>query len=44
VVLTRYDSCPCHYERRCRRATPCIEDIGLDEVLTAIERRVSQRG
>jgi lipopolysaccharide heptosyltransferase I len=40
VTLTRYDGCPCHYERRCRRATPCIDDIGLDEVLTAVERRL----
>jgi lipopolysaccharide heptosyltransferase I len=41
VTLSRYDGCPCHYERRCRRATPCIEDIGLDEVVAAVERRLA---
>jgi hypothetical protein len=40
VTLSRYDSCPCHYERRCRRATPCIEDISLGEVIAAVERRL----
>ena len=44
ITLTRYESCPCHYERRCRRATPCIEDISLDEVLAAVERRVATSG
>jgi len=40
ITLSRYDSCPCHYERRCRRATPCIEDISLDDVVAAVERRM----
>jgi heptosyltransferase I len=44
ITLTQYDSCPCHYERRCRRATPCIEEISLDDVVAAVERRVAARG
>jgi lipopolysaccharide heptosyltransferase I len=40
VAVSRYERCVCHYERRCRLSTPCIEDIGVDEVLAAVERRL----
>jgi lipopolysaccharide heptosyltransferase I len=43
ISITRFDRCVCHYERRCRRAQPCIDDIGVDEVLAAVERRVAAR-
>jgi heptosyltransferase-1 len=42
ITISRYDTCLCHYERRCRRATPCIDDISLDEVLAAVERRLAR--
>jgi len=41
ITISRYDTCPCHYERRCRKATPCIDDISLEEVLAAVERRLA---
>ena len=44
VTLSRNGECVCHYERRCRRARACIEDIGVDEVLAAVERRVGAHG
>jgi len=44
ITISRYDTCPCHYERRCRRAAPCIDDISLDDVLAAVERRIAARG
>jgi heptosyltransferase I len=44
IALSRVDACACVYERRCRRATPCIDDIGVDEVIAAIEQRVRGRG
>jgi lipopolysaccharide heptosyltransferase I len=44
VTLSRYDGCSCHYERQCRRDTPCIDDIAVDEVLAAVERRVATHG
>jgi len=44
VTVTRAATCACHYERRCRRASPCIEDISLDEVLSAVESRMSAGG
>ena len=44
VVLSRVDQCSCLYERRCRRATPCIEDISVAEVVQAAGRRLSAHG
>jgi ADP-heptose:LPS heptosyltransferase len=40
AVMSRADRCVCHYARRCRARGPCIEDIGLDEVAAAVERRL----
>ena len=43
ISLSRFDQCVCHYERRCRRARPCIDDISVDEVIAAVERRITSR-
>jgi heptosyltransferase-1 len=43
ISISRFDRCVCHYERRCRRTERCIDEIGLDEVLAAVERRVAAR-
>lgn len=43
ICISRFDRCVCHYERRCRRAQPCIDDISVDEVMAAVERRVAAR-
>jgi len=43
ISISRIDQCVCHYERRCRRAQPCIDDIGVDDVVAAVERRVAAR-
>jgi ADP-heptose:LPS heptosyltransferase len=44
ITISRAARCVCHYERRCRLQQPCIEDIGVDEVLSAVEYRVAARG
>jgi lipopolysaccharide heptosyltransferase I len=44
VTVSRAARCSCHYERKCRFAQPCIEDIGVDEVVSAVEHRVAARG
>ena len=44
VTLSRVDHCSCLYERRCRRATPCIDDISVAEVVQAAGRRLSAHG
>ena len=44
VTITRYDVCQCHYARQCRTGARCIEDIRVDEVIAAVERRVAAGG
>ena len=41
ISVSRYSECSCHYERRCRRAMPCLLDLETDEVLHAIDRRLA---
>jgi heptosyltransferase-1 len=40
ITLSRVATCSCRYERRCKRAEPCIEDIAVDEVVQAVRRRL----
>jgi lipopolysaccharide heptosyltransferase I len=44
VSISRYRSCDCHYERRCRRAPEawCLGTIGDDEVQLAVATRVTR--
>jgi len=39
VTVSRFEQCECHHKRRCRRAIPCVQDIGVDEVIDAVDRR-----
>lgn len=41
VSVSRLDRCSCHYERRCRLGTPCIDDIAVEEVVAAVEHRLN---
>jgi lipopolysaccharide heptosyltransferase I len=42
IAIARYESCPCHYERRCRQpAQWCLETIAVDQVIAAIDRRLA---
>jgi lipopolysaccharide heptosyltransferase I len=41
ITVSRADVCECHHLRRCRRATMCLMDIEVGEVLDAIERRLA---
>jgi len=41
VCVSRFEECVCHHERRCRLATPCIDDISIVEVQDAITRRLA---
>ena len=43
ISISRYDQCICHYERRCRRGQPCINDISVDDVIAAVDRRIAAR-
>jgi heptosyltransferase-1 len=39
-VISRAETCVCHHKRHCLRGAPCINEIGVDEVLAAAERRL----
>ena len=43
VVVSRTAKCRCHYKRQCRLQHPCLDDIGIDEVSTAVDRRLAMR-
>lgn len=38
-TVSRYGACGCHYERRCRKASWCLESIPVAEVTAAIQQR-----
>lgn len=44
LSLSRFDECECHHKRRCRRPSPCIDDITVGEVAAAVARRLEAAG
>lgn len=44
VVISRAERCSCFYERRCRHAVPCIDDIGVAEIVSAVGRCLMAHG
>jgi heptosyltransferase-1 len=42
VVVSRYGTCECHYERRCRQARWCLADVTVAEVTAAIQQRLGR--
>jgi lipopolysaccharide heptosyltransferase I len=40
VAISRFGACGCHYERRCRKASWCLESIEVAEVTAAIQQRL----
>jgi len=41
VTVSRVEMCQCHHLRRCRLDRMCLMDIGVDEVIAAIDRRLA---
>jgi heptosyltransferase-1 len=41
VCVSRFDRCQCHHRRRCRLPVCCLLDITVDDVMAAIDRRLS---
>jgi heptosyltransferase-1 len=39
ITISRFDSCGCHYDRRCRQREWCLDSISVSEVTAAILRR-----
>lgn len=44
VVISRYEGCGCHYDRRCRRSSWCLGGVTVAEVTAAIQQRLSLHG
>jgi lipopolysaccharide heptosyltransferase I len=42
-VVSRAPGCVCHHKRQCLRGAPCIDEISVDEVLAAAERRLDRQ-
>ncbi len=40
-VVSRFESCGCHYERTCRQQEWCLRDLPVAEVTAAIQQRLS---
>ena len=41
VVVSRYESCGCHYDRRCHEAAWCLAGVAVPEVCAAVQQRLS---
>ncbi len=39
-VISRAETCVCHHKRQCLRGAPCINDITVEQVVAAAERRL----
>lgn len=44
VMVSRYDACECHYQRRCTRQDWCLETITVAELTAAIQQRLLAGG
>jgi heptosyltransferase-1 len=44
VVVSRETICQCHHLRKCRLDRMCLLEIGVEEVLAAVERRLAVEG
>jgi lipopolysaccharide heptosyltransferase I len=40
VVVSRYETCGCHYDRRCHEPSWCLGEVGAAEVCAAVQRRL----
>ena len=43
AVVSRYDACGCHYDRRCHEKRWCLGDVQVAEVCAAVQRRLASR-
>ena len=41
-VVSRAESCACHHKRQCQRTARCIDDITVEEVDAAVDRRLQR--
>ncbi len=44
VCVSRFETCGCHYDRRCRQKQWCLTTLEVPEVTAAVQRRLGNRG
>lgn len=44
IAVSRFNTCGCHYDRRCRQAEWCLASLPVVEVTAAVQRRIAERG
>jgi heptosyltransferase-1 len=44
AVISRANVCVCHHKRQCLRGAPCINEITLEEVVSASQKRLAAAG
>jgi heptosyltransferase I len=44
ISISRAHACVCHHKRQCQRPSACIEDIAVEEVIEAVQRRLRVHG
>jgi lipopolysaccharide heptosyltransferase I len=42
ITVSRTDRCSCLYKRKCRTKSPCMQDIGVDDVSEAVRIRLAR--
>src|SRR5690606_22876551 len=43
LTVSRYDTCGCHYDRRCRQEQWCLSTIPVTDVTAAVQQRLARR-
>ena len=41
VCVSRFESCGCHYDRRCHQAAWCLDSVSVAEVTAALQQRLA---
>jgi heptosyltransferase I len=41
VIVSRYESCGCHYQRQCHEAEWCLQGVTVAEVTAAVQQRLA---
>jgi lipopolysaccharide heptosyltransferase I len=42
ICVSRFSACECHHKRRCSAASWCLESLSVDEMVRAVEQRLTR--
>jgi heptosyltransferase-1 len=43
ISVSRFETCGCHYERRCHQSAWCLATLPVTEVTAAVQRRLGRK-